>query len=82
MFPVVPLPVLMGCYLPFVIFLLHETRSSILLRRRAKRLRKERGLDDGGRYTARSEVEKVAFWVMMRSSLFRPIRACLPWTAI
>lgn len=59
--------------LPFMIVILPETRTSIILRRRAEALRKERGMEDGGRYTARGEVEKKHFWASMRLSLSRPL---------
>ncbi|RSH92160.1 hypothetical protein EHS25_008575 [Saitozyma podzolica] len=65
--------ILMGAYFPTVFLALKETRASVILRRKARRLRKERGDKDGGRYTARSEVEKVSFAVAMRQSLLRPL---------
>jgi hypothetical protein len=65
----------MGAYFPTVFLALKETRASVILRRKARRLRKERGDKDGGRYTARSEVEKVSFAVAMRQSLLRPLSA-------
>ncbi|WWC88263.1 uncharacterized protein L201_003170 [Kwoniella dendrophila CBS 6074] len=63
----------LGIYWPIAFFVLKETRATVLLRRKAKKLRDERGLKDGGRYTARSEVDKEDFWVSMRRSLSRPI---------
>ncbi|WWC63027.1 uncharacterized protein I303_105626 [Kwoniella dejecticola CBS 10117] len=62
-----------GVYWPIAYFVLRETRASVLLRRKAKKLRVTRGLQDGGRYTARSEVDKEKFWVAMRRSLSRPL---------
>lgn len=66
----------MGGYAPFVLLALKETRSPVILRRIAYKLRKERGERDGGRYTARSEIEKVKFWPAMRTSLLRPLSRC------
>ncbi|WVQ98033.1 hypothetical protein IAU59_005155 [Kwoniella sp. CBS 9459] len=65
--------IMIAVFIPVISLILRETREPIILRRRAKKLRKERGLSDGGRYTARSEVGKVSFWVAMRASLVRPI---------
>ncbi|OCF32630.1 drug transporter [Kwoniella heveanensis BCC8398] len=65
--------IMIAVFIPVISLILRETREPIILRRRAKKLRKERGLSDGGRYTARSEVGKVNFWVAMRTSLVRPI---------
>ncbi|WRT64796.1 uncharacterized protein IL334_001730 [Kwoniella shivajii] len=56
-----------------IFLVMRETRETIILRRRAKRLRKERGIHDGGRYTARSEVQKVNFIQAMTSSSLRAI---------
>ncbi|WVW78489.1 hypothetical protein I302_100444 [Kwoniella bestiolae CBS 10118] len=56
-----------------IFLVMRETRESIILRRRAKKLRKERGLNDGGRYTARSEVGKVNFTEAMKTSSLRAI---------
>ncbi|WWD00553.1 hypothetical protein V866_007487 [Kwoniella sp. B9012] len=56
-----------------IFLVMRETRESIILRRRAKKLRKERGLSDGGRYTARSEVGKVNFTEAMKTSSLRAI---------
>ncbi|WRT66787.1 uncharacterized protein IL334_003750 [Kwoniella shivajii] len=63
----------LAAYLPIAFLVLRETRASVLLRRKAKKLRIERGMLDGGRYTARSEVDKEEFWAAMRRSLSRPI---------
>ncbi|WRT64795.1 uncharacterized protein IL334_001729 [Kwoniella shivajii] len=56
-----------------IFLILRETREPVILRRQAKKLRKERGLSDVGRYTARSEIGKISFWVMMRSNCLRAI---------
>ncbi|RXK37531.1 hypothetical protein M231_05252 [Tremella mesenterica] len=65
--------IVMTAYIPFVYFVLRETRAPVILRRRAKHLRDQRGLQDGGRYTARSEIDKVGFGQAVRTSLYRPI---------
>ena len=52
---------------------MRETRAPVLLRRKAKKLREERGMKDGGRYTARSEVDKPALGAALKLSLSRPI---------
>ncbi|WVQ83155.1 hypothetical protein IAT38_005293 [Cryptococcus sp. DSM 104549] len=64
---------IIGALLPCIFFTMRETRDSIILRRRAKKMRKEHGLDNGGRYTARSEVGKVGFVEAMTTSCSRPI---------
>ena len=64
---------MMAAYFPTVLLMLKETRASVILRWKAKKLRKERGDLDGGRYTARSEVEKVKFYVALQASLLRPL---------
>ncbi|WWC86940.1 uncharacterized protein L201_001820 [Kwoniella dendrophila CBS 6074] len=56
-----------------IFVILKETRETIILRRRAKKLRIERGLSDGGRYTARSEIGKVNFTQAMKTSSLRAI---------
>ncbi|KAL1409161.1 hypothetical protein Q8F55_005990 [Vanrija albida] len=61
-----------GFMIPFVVFGLKETRTDIILRRRAAQLRKERGLADGGVYMHSSEVDKVSFWKAVTTSLYRP----------
>lgn len=50
-----------------------ETRAGVILRRRAEKLRKERGMSDGARYVTRDEVGKVKFSEVMRTSLIRPL---------
>ncbi|WWC67915.1 uncharacterized protein I206_101833 [Kwoniella pini CBS 10737] len=65
--------ILIGALIVPIFVLMRETRESIILRRRAIKLRKERGLSDGGRYTARSEVGKVNFVQAMKSSSLRAI---------
>ncbi|WVQ83221.1 hypothetical protein IAT38_005360 [Cryptococcus sp. DSM 104549] len=65
--------IIFGALLPIIYFVMRETREPVILRQRAKRLRKERGLADGGRYTARSEVGKLGLLAMMRTSAVRPI---------
>ena len=59
-------------------FVLRETRATVLLRRKAKKLRTERGMQDGGRYTAKSEVNKQAFGEAMKRSLSRPLSESSP----
>ena len=61
-------------YVPFVYFILSETRAPVILRRKAKKLRKTRGMTDGGRYTARSEIGKPKLLAMMKTSCVRPLR--------
>lgn len=62
-----------GLYFPIVVLVLRETRATVLLRRKAKKLRTERGMQDGGRYTAKSEVNKLALGEAMKHSLSRPL---------
>ncbi|WVQ83220.1 hypothetical protein IAT38_005359 [Cryptococcus sp. DSM 104549] len=64
---------MVGALIPCIFFIMRETREPVLLRRRASKLRKERGLADGGRYTSRSEVGKVGFFDAMKTSCTRPI---------
>lgn len=63
----------MGACVPAFFLVMPETRTTIILRRRAAKLRKERGLADGGRYLAHAEMEKVKFMVAMKTSLVRPL---------
>lgn len=56
-----------------VTLVIPETRETVLLRRRAAKYRKERGMADGGKYLARAEVTKVPFLTAMRVSLLRPL---------
>lgn len=73
-----------GAYFPIVVFVLRETRATVLLRRKAKKLRDERGMQDGGRYVARSEVNKLDLGEAMKRSLSRPLSKSTPthkaWT--
>jgi hypothetical protein len=62
-----------GAYFPVVVLVLRETRATVLLRRKAKKLRDERGMQDGGRYVARSEVNKLDLGEAMKRSLSRPL---------
>ncbi|WWC89634.1 uncharacterized protein L201_004559 [Kwoniella dendrophila CBS 6074] len=64
--------IIMGVFTPLAIFGLRETRSLVVLERIAKGLRKERGLQDGGRYTAKSEVDKMRLLPALKSSISRP----------
>lgn len=63
----------LGACVPAFFLVMPETRTSIILRRRAAKLRKERGLSDGGRYLCHAEVEKVKFMTAMKNSLIRPL---------
>lgn len=65
--------IIVGVFIPIVAFVMIETRDTVILRRKAKQLRKARGTSDGARYLARSEVTKVKFAVAMRESLLRPL---------
>lgn len=65
--------IIVGVFIPVVAFVMVETRDTVILRRKAKQLRKVRGMTDGARYLARSEVTKVKFSVAMRESLLRPL---------
>lgn len=65
--------VILGVLLPAIIVVMRETRETVILRRRAAALRKERGLGDGGKYLARADVTKVKFSEAMRQSLLRPL---------
>jgi len=66
--------IIMGGFCPIVFVIMRETRSTVLLRRKAAKLRKERGLSDGGaRYIARSEIEKIKFSTAMIQSMSRPM---------
>lgn len=63
----------LGACMPMFVFAMPETRSGLILRRRARKLRKERGMRDGARYLAHDEVEKEAFWVALKRSATRPL---------
>ena len=54
----------------FTYFLLDETRASVLLTRKAKRLRKETGDE---RYLSKAEVEKTSLIEMWKTNLRRPV---------
>lgn len=56
-----------------IIFGMKESRGSVLLRRRAKKLRETTG---DQRWRSRDEVEaaKITFWQLMRQNLSRPVR--------
>lgn len=59
----------MGVFTPLMIVGLRETRSLVVLQRQAKRLRKERGLQDGGRYTARAEINRMHLLPALKRSI-------------
>lgn len=63
----------LAAFFPMFILCMPETRSGLILRRRAAMFRKERGLKDGGRYIAQDEVVKVKFLTAMKISLTRPL---------
>nr|KIR47627.1 drug transporter [Cryptococcus bacillisporus CA1280] len=64
--------IIMGVFTPLMIVGLRETRSLVVLQRQAKRLRKERGLQDGGRYTARAEINRMHLLPALKRSIGRP----------
>ncbi|EIW78986.1 MFS general substrate transporter [Coniophora puteana RWD-64-598 SS2] len=59
-----------GAYLLFALVLTKETRATIILAKIARAKRRETG---DGRYRARSEVDNVGFWTMVRISCTRPL---------
>ncbi|KAL1411719.1 hypothetical protein Q8F55_002685 [Vanrija albida] len=65
--------IVLGAFFPVCLVVMRETRATVILRRRAARLRKERGLSDGGRYLARAEIDKVKFVTAMGQSMTRPL---------
>ncbi|KAL1406579.1 hypothetical protein Q8F55_008285 [Vanrija albida] len=65
--------IILGIFFPIVVVVMRETRAPIILARKAKRLRKERGDADGGRYMARAEATKTSFLTQMKGSLSRPL---------
>lgn len=65
--------IVIAALFPLMFVFMKETRASVLLRRRAARLRAERGLSDGAPYMSRSEVEKESFFVAMVHSCSRPL---------
>lgn len=80
--------VTIGALFPFILLIMRETRESVILRRRAAKLRKEHQSGDNhekgyhslfqapdgviGRFTARSEMNRIGFWEAMRTSALRP----------
>ncbi|AFR92141.1 drug transporter [Cryptococcus neoformans C23] len=64
--------IIMGVFTPLMIVGLRETRSLVVLQRQAKRLRKERALQDGGRYTARAEINRMHLLPALKRSIGRP----------
>lgn len=58
----------------FVAVISRETRASALLSRKAKKLRKTTGLD---RYQCRADAERASLAVLIKVSLFRPLRLLL-----
>ncbi|WWC61559.1 uncharacterized protein I303_104143 [Kwoniella dejecticola CBS 10117] len=64
--------IIMGAFTPLAIFGLRETRSLVIVERLAANFRYERQLQDGGRYTARSEVEKLPLGRALQRSVSRP----------
>ncbi|GMK56019.1 hypothetical protein CspeluHIS016_0210750 [Cutaneotrichosporon spelunceum] len=65
--------IVIGALLPLMILFMKETRSSVLLTRRARALRKERGLSDGAPYMSQAETEKETFLRAMLHSCSRPL---------
>ncbi|TXT07257.1 hypothetical protein VHUM_03427 [Vanrija humicola] len=65
--------IILGAFFPVCLVVMRETRATVILRRRAAKLRKERGLADGGRYLARAEIDKVKFVTAMGQSMTRPL---------
>lgn len=64
----------LGSLIPLFVMIMPETRSGLILRRRAAKMRKDLGGKEGGmRYLAHDEVEKVAFLTALKTSLFRPL---------
>ncbi|KAM0793367.1 hypothetical protein ACM66B_000822 [Microbotryomycetes sp. NB124-2] len=60
-----------GVFTIAMVFVLRETRASVLLSRKAARLRKQTGDD---RYQAASDFERGSIKQMMRTSLLRPVK--------
>jgi hypothetical protein len=63
----------MGIFFPIVVVVMRETRATVLLRRKAHQLRVDRGMADGARYLARSEIDKDKFLTAIMHSISRPI---------
>ncbi|KAH7924150.1 MFS general substrate transporter [Leucogyrophana mollusca] len=59
-----------GAYFISVLLFMKETRSSIILSRMARKLRRDTGDE---RYRAKAEIEKQSLWTMMKISSTRPI---------
>lgn len=59
-----------GCLAIGIIFFTRETRGSVILSKRAKKLRKETGDE---RYQCRSDAERASLAVMLKVSLTRPL---------
>lgn len=80
--------VTIGALFPFILLIMRETRESVILRRRAAKLRKEHQpgekndkadqnlfqAPDGvvGRFTAWSEMNRIGLWEAMCTSALRP----------
>lgn len=60
-----------GAFTLSLLFILSETRASVLLSRKAEKMRKETG---DMRYHARDDFERGSLATMLRTSLSRPIR--------
>jgi len=63
---------LCGVLTTLIILFTRETRGSVILSRRARKLRKETGDD---RYQCRSDAERASLAVLMKVSMTRPICA-------
>lgn len=61
------------CSIP-MLFVLTETRSTVILARIARQTRKDTG---DGRYRARSEIDKPCFMSMVATSCTRPLSQCI-----
>ncbi|GAA5861875.1 hypothetical protein JCM5353_007126, partial [Sporobolomyces roseus] len=59
-----------GCLAIGIIFFTRETRGSVILSKRAKRMRKETGDE---RYQCRSDAERASLAVLLKVSLTRPL---------
>jgi hypothetical protein len=63
-----------GAFAVFMPFVLDETRASVLLSRKAAKLRKTTG---DGRYQSKDEFERASLAEMFKTSLSRPVRMLL-----
>lgn len=63
-----------GAFAVFMPFVLDETRASVLLSRKAAKLRKTTGDD---RYQSKDEFERASLAEMFKTSLSRPVRMLL-----